>query len=223
MSTIQDTDLLLVNRGGTDYNVTAEDLNDYFNPKMPWEGHDGGIWHITNLTGGQLNLQNSPYTAWDVDGTNERQISTVAVGEELVFVTGNDCNDLFYGNSVATWDFGEITDTSKVTEIHAMFEGCTAFNGKLGGNWDTSNMTSMDGMQRMFSYASAFNQDIGNWDVSNVKSMHSMFDGASSFNQDLSGWCVSKLDSNDSKPFRFDKDSGFEGQTAKQPQWGTCP
>ena len=33
MSTIQDTDLLLVNRGGTDYKVTAKDLNDYLNYK----------------------------------------------------------------------------------------------------------------------------------------------------------------------------------------------
>lgn len=30
MSTIQDTDLLVVNRGGTDYKVTAADLKDYF-------------------------------------------------------------------------------------------------------------------------------------------------------------------------------------------------
>ena len=34
MSTIQDTDLLLVNRGGTDYKVTAKDLNDHLNPKV---------------------------------------------------------------------------------------------------------------------------------------------------------------------------------------------
>ena len=45
MSTIQDTDTLLVNRGGTDYKVNAVDLYEYFNPKPPWEGADG-IYHV---------------------------------------------------------------------------------------------------------------------------------------------------------------------------------
>ena len=39
----------------------------------------------------------------------------------------------------------------------------------------------------------AFNQDIGDWDVSNVTNMAAMFKSANEFNQDLSDWDISKV------------------------------
>ena len=38
-----------------------------------------------------------------------------------------------------------------------------------------------------------FNQDLNNWDVSNVTNMSSMFDDATNFNQDISSWDVSNV------------------------------
>ena len=78
-------------------------------------------------------------------------------------------------------------DLSQVTSMIAMFFGASAFNQDLS-NWDVSNVNSM---RLMFSGASAFNQNLNSWDVSNVNSMKQMFSGASAFNQDLGNWDVS--------------------------------
>ena len=40
----------------------------------------------------------------------------------------------------------------------------------------------------MFQSASAFNHDIGSWNIAQVTNMNSMFSSASAFNQDISSW-----------------------------------
>jgi hypothetical protein len=48
--------------------------------------------------------------------------------------------------------------------------------------------------------------------------MYAMFYYASAFNQDLSGWCVTNFTS---EPGDFD--DGATSWTLPQPVWGTCP
>ena len=48
-------------------------------------------------------------------------------------------------------------------------------------------------MSYMFYNNSAFNQDIGSWNVSNVENMSNMFSYAINFNQDISLWNVSNV------------------------------
>ena len=55
-----------------------------------------------------------------------------------------------------------------------MFRETSAFNQPIG-QWDVSKVTNM---QYMFYSASVFNQPIGQWDVSKVTNMQYMFQSA---------------------------------------------
>ena len=88
------------------------------------------------------------------------------------------------------------------------FEGCSYLgitaedtpDFKNMDNWNVSNVISMNhtfsGRVKMDEgldvYENEFNQDIGGWDVSNVRYMEGMFK-LSSFNQDITGWDVSNV------------------------------
>ena len=54
-----------------------------------------------------------------------------------------------------------------------MFTGASAFNRDIG-DWAVDNVLHM---MEMFAYASAFDQDIGDWAVDSVRIMQSMFLG----------------------------------------------
>ena len=84
------------------------------------------------------------------------------------------------------------TDTpnlSSVTSMIDMFSGASQFNGDIG-DWDVSSVTDMS---YMFYDAGSFNGDIGSWDVSSVTDMSYMLSSASSFNQDIGDWDVSSV------------------------------
>ena len=52
-------------------------------------------------------------------------------------------------------------------------------------------------MSEMFSLAKEFNQPIGSWNTANVTNMYATFYGATAFDQDLSQWDVGKVTIND--------------------------
>jgi surface protein len=68
-----------------------------------------------------------------------------------------------------------------------MFQGATAFNQDIS-NWNVSKVIDMASMFR----SSPFNQNISNWNVSNVRNMASMF-RSNPFNQNISNWIVSSV------------------------------
>ena len=78
---------------------------------------------------------------------------------------------------------------SHINDMSFVFRNQTAFNQDIG-LWDVSNVTTMEGM---FNTAQSFNQDLSKWDVSSVTNMKSVFKGAKSFNSDISSWDVSAV------------------------------
>ena len=80
--------------------------------------------------------------------------------------------------------------TTRVTELNNLFENNNTFNQDIW-NWDTSNVTSMI---YTFWQAYAFNQDINYWDVSKVRDMSWMFLVASAFNKPLNRWNTSNVE-----------------------------
>ena len=73
--------------------------------------------------------------------------------------------------------------------MNKMFAYATKFNEDVG-NWNTSNVTNMN---CMFYDANNFNQDIGEWDTSNVTNMRCMFHTAINFNEDIGGGTLQML------------------------------
>ena len=128
-------------------------------------------------------------------------------------------------------------DISKVVNISDLFNGATNFNQNIN-TWNTSkvnfavrtflNATSFDQplnlwntkalyiITSIFEGASNFNQDISSWQVCNVYLANSAFKNASTFDQDLSSWTPNI----GSLPTDFATGAGFDGLTAKYPQWG---
>ena len=67
-----------------------------------------------------------------------------------------------------------------------MFYKAHAFDQPIG-EWDVSSVKEMS---FMFCKAKKFNQPLGSWNVSSVKNMRHMFDEAISFYQPLNDWNV---------------------------------
>ena len=70
-----------------------------------------------------------------------------------------------------------------------MFYAATAFNQSLN-SWNVSNLVNAS---NMFNGATQFDGVISNWDVSRVTTFDNMFSNAQKFNQDISSWNVANV------------------------------
>lgn len=190
---------------------------------------DIGSWDTSKVQNMHFMFYMNPVFDQDISGWNTSKVKNLCCafsytkfnrdigGWNTSSVT--NLKDTFHNASAFNQDIGG-WNTSKVKNMQGAFHNASAFNQDIS-SWNTSNVGNMEGM---FRSASVFNQDIGGWDTSIVAFFNSMFHSASVFNQDLSSWCVSNGALMSWGRYEdFDKNSGFEGQTSRQPQWGTCP
>lgn len=154
---------------------------------------------------------NSTITTYDdADLTHTYAVAdtyTVSITGTLPWVFFNDGGDKLKIKSIEEWgDVGVLSgsasyygcanlvsnatdtpDMSAVIDMNNMFRS-TAFNQDIGA-WDVS---AVENFSAMFAFTTPFNQDIGGWDVSSATNMNSMF-RSTSFNQDIGGWDVSSV------------------------------
>ncbi len=102
--------------------------------------------------------------------------------------------------SIEEIDFGEGFNTSNVTDMGSMFDGCSGLTSLDVSNFNTSNVTNMGGfrggiMGGMFSGCYRLTSlDVSNFNTSNVTSMSYMFSGCSGLTSlDLSNFNTSNV------------------------------
>lgn len=144
-------------------------------------------WNLSNANTIKELFRNTPFNR-PLDLWNTSNISNMS---------GTFYNAINFNQDLTNWD------VSNVTNFSQMFRDAIAFNN--GGNTGISNwvINSTLGanvtMQSMFHNAESFNQDLSNWDMSEVTSIVNMFLDATNFNNggspNINNWDISKVTS----------------------------
>ena len=118
--------------------------------------------------------------------TKTFEIEAAKNGEKPVKVTGSFAN-LFDENTKLTSAKFADADTSAITNMGLMFNGCVNLSSVDVSKWDTANVKSMNHM--FFNCISLNSLDVSKWDTEKVEDMRAIFSGCSSLNSlDASNW-----------------------------------
>ena len=126
----------------------------------------------------------------------------------------NGSNTYIYKIDLSSWDTSYITNmksmfngcdhlvfidssefnTSNVTDMSNMFNNCSSLTSLDVSKWDVSSVTDMSWMFMCFNQYSLTKLDVSKWDVSSVTDMNYMFYGLKSLVKlDVSNWNVSNV------------------------------
>ena len=181
-----------------DWNVSnVTNLNNMFEDAASFNQPDIQYWEVSSNAILTDMFLNSPMSS-------ERNIQDSVAGDTPSHSWFNQLVE-YESNGVTLKVIDRITSLSDF-ELHnnnsaqTVIDGVTYtvvddsdFHSEIsGGNYNliTTFVTDMSGA---FEGDASFNEDISEWDTSNVTTMYSMFLDATSFNQDISYWDTSKV------------------------------
>ena len=194
------------------YYISEEDVNK---PTLLWGGYSSlqyADYYI--IDGEQIDNKNSSLMDYTFNSIGEHTVEVYFKG----YVDSLSCGFVFAENLISV-DLSNF-DTSKVTSMGQMFQGCINLKSvTFGDNFNTSNvinmynmfydcngLTSLDlsnfntsnvtTMSFMFYYCTNLTLlDLSSFDTSNVTDMSSMFDNCRNLTSlDLNGWDISKVE-----------------------------
>jgi surface protein len=143
---------------------------------------DISSWNVSSVTTmrfmfGENSVFNQPLNSWEVS-----KVTTMV--------------NMFQGATSFNQDLSN-WNVSSVTDVSNMFNGATNFNNGVAPgisnplSWG-DNTTNFENLSGMFGQTN-FNQDISDWDVSNVTNVRQLFAFNNAFNQNLNNWTLSSL------------------------------
>lgn len=172
--------------------ATSGDVSYTWTEVSPGTATGSGIFNgstatITGLpAGATIELQISPVNFQRIimnDGADKDRLVNI---RQWGTTNWSSMTDAFRGCTNVQIGASDIPDLSLVTDMSAMFKGCSILNGPINiGNWNTQNVTNMSST---FEGASTFDKNIGNWNTQSVTDMSNLFNGASAFDQSLGSW-----------------------------------
>lgn len=129
-------------------------------------------YNNTTVTSGTL--LSTAYSPYPIYGNLASDGTWVVSTAASTIYANADCSGMFgYRSYLTTIDFGSGFNTSRVTNMASMFDGCIGLTSLDVSNFNTSNVTNMS---RMFYYCSGLTSlYVSNFNTSRVTDMNSMF------------------------------------------------
>ena len=182
------------------YDNYAHDFNE-----MPTGDYHTQPWHPLNYNDYQICLKMT--TACSDKNIGSGYFSATGAGYTIENITINDSyytvisfnneqlpTKISFKNGDCIEKVIHMCDTSQLTDMEYMFDGCSSLTQLDASTWDTSNVTNMN---YMFQYCSSLiNLDVSTWDTSNVTNMWNMFCGCKTLTSlNISNWNTSNVTS----------------------------
>ena len=177
-------------RGSRDFNQNLGDwklrsattISEMFLNCKSFTGEGLNLWDTSSVTDMSAMFSgatqfNGDVSKWDVSSV-KRVSSLVNVGKPNKEMRGMFQDATSFNRNIGSWRFGIITSMTN------LFKNAHKFVGKGLGEWDVSNVQDMVGM---FSYAYEFNGDISSWNVAQVTDFSNFMSYARKFQHKLCG------------------------------------